>query len=89
MCLSHDFNSFLFLSHKSPDEIVTEVCEQIQGVLPEILDKDEAGETTFLINDEGIMDSLATVLSHEMVKFNKLLVRCASSLMNMKKAIKG
>ena len=42
-----------------------------------------------MINDEGIMDSLATVLSHEMVKFNKLLVRCESSLSNMKKASKG
>ena len=56
---------------------------------PDILDKEEAGKTTFIINDEGIMDSLATVLSHEMVKFNKLLLRCASSLTNMKKAIKG
>lgn len=60
--------------------------------MPEPLSREEAGETTFRFSDIGgiqVMDSLATVLSQEMEKFNRLLRVMTSSLVNLRRAING
>lgn len=38
---------------------------------PELLLEDDAGPTTFVIQENGLMTSLAICLAQEMVKFNK------------------
>ena len=77
---------------KSPDEAVTDLANDIGNMIPECLSTDDAGPTTFTMTTVGeaeVMDSLATVLSQEMIKFNRLLMRMASSVVELKKAIKG
>jgi len=74
---------------QSPDEVVVGIAQSIQKGLPEILDRDLAGETTFTVRANGQMDSLATVLGQELVKFNRLLNRVVTSLVSLQKAIKG
>ena len=61
----------------------------ISEVLPVVLRKSEAGRTTFQVRANGLLDSLATVLQQEMVKFNRLLNRVTSSLANLARAIQG
>ena len=74
---------------KSSDEIVTEMCVDIEGKVPDILDEEEAGETTFVIQPNGLLNSLAIVLEQEMIKFNRLIRTMNSALRDMKRAIKG
>jgi dynein heavy chain len=74
---------------ETPDEMVTRLAVEMQAELPEILDRDDAGPTTFTLNDKGQMDSLATVLGQEIVKFNRLLHTMKTTLVDIRKAIKG
>ena len=74
---------------KSSDEVVTETIVEIEGLLPELLNEEDAGEQTFVVLDSGLISSLDTVLSQEMVKFNTLLKSMGSTLKELAKAIKG
>lgn len=74
---------------QSPDDVVVGIAQSIQAGLPLVLDRDDAGSTTFKVRDNGQMDSLATVLGQELVKFNRLLSHLSSSLVGLQKAIKG
>jgi len=74
---------------KTPDEVVYELAQNIFENLPAVLNPEEAGEATFATNDEGMMTSLAVVLSQEMVRFIRLQKRLKSSLVELQKAIKG
>jgi dynein heavy chain len=74
---------------KSPDEIVDQLAANILENLPSIMSKNEAEADTFAVDKYGLMDSLATFLGQEMVRFNKLLVTMRRSLENLRKAIKG
>jgi dynein heavy chain len=73
----------------SSDDTVIALADEIEEKLPSLLDVEEAGATTFVVNDEGIMDSIGTVLSQEVFKFNRLLRTMSRSLSDIKKAIKG
>ena len=73
---------------KTPDEKVDELATHILDHLPGILDREQAGETTFVMRGENL-DSLATVLGQEMIRFNKLLRVMRSTLVDIRKAIKG
>lgn len=73
---------------RSPDEIVRELVIEIQAELPAVMRMEDAGPTTFQMKGEH-MDSLGTVLSQEIARFNKLLKVMASSLVDLLKAIKG
>ena len=44
------------------------------------VDEDDKGPTTFVIQDNGLLTSLDTVLMQEMVKFNRLMTNMSSSL---------
>ena len=58
---------------KSNDEIVYELSESILEKIIEKLDIDEAKPEMFEPDDKGRMKSLATVLTQEVDRFNKLL----------------
>lgn len=74
---------------KSPDMIVEELVTAIWESLPPTLNAEEANEQTFATNEEGMMTSLAVVLSQEMARFQKLQTKMQSSLVELHKAIKG
>ncbi|EQC26205.1 hypothetical protein SDRG_15942 [Saprolegnia diclina VS20] len=76
----------------SNDDSVLELAASIQASLPGNLRLDEAGPSTFktrTVLGTVVMDSLATVLSQELVKFNKLLVKMRASLADIQRAIQG
>ncbi|CAM9811362.1 unnamed protein product, partial [Ectocarpus sp. 12 AP-2014] len=74
---------------RSNDDIVTELAEELEAQIPPPLDDDDAGPTTFVLQENGLLPSLAIVLKQEMVKFNRLLAAMGSSITELKKAIKG
>ncbi|CAB1118301.1 unnamed protein product [Ectocarpus sp. CCAP 1310/34] len=74
---------------RSNDDIVTELAEELEAQIPPLLDDDDAGPTTFVLQENGLLPSLAIVLKQEMVKFNRLLAAMGSSITELKKAIKG
>ena len=76
-------------SGRSTDDIVTELAASIKSMCPALLTEDEQGETTFAIQENGLMTSLAICLSQEMVKFNRLIDVMTRSLDDIKKAICG
>lgn len=76
-------------SGKSSDDIVVELAEAFEARCPNPLSSDEAGPTTFVIQSNGLLTSLAICLEQEMIKFNRLLARMKSSLRDIKKAIFG
>lgn len=73
----------------SSDDIVSELASTFESTLPELLLEDEAGPTTFVIQSNGLLSSLAICLSQEMIKFNRLLTVMKTSLNDIKKAIRG
>ncbi len=74
---------------KGPDEQVMDLAENFENEAPELLNTEDAGPTTFIIQPNGLLPSLAICLEQEMIKFNRLLSRMSSSLRDIKKAIKG
>jgi len=73
---------------KSPDEVVTELAQEIETKLPRDLDLEEAGDKTFVMIGE-LMDSLSIVLKQEMIRYNKLLGVMRKVLRDMQMAIRG
>merc|ERR1719453_2348041 len=53
------------------------------------MDRKNAGDSTFQLNEKGELNSIQVVLLHEMGRFNKLLKRMKTSLIDLGKAIKG
>ena len=76
-------------SGMTSDDVVVELANSFESQCPTTLSEDEAGPTTFVIQGNGLLTSLAICLSQEMVKFNKLLHKMVSSIRDIKKAIKG
>ena len=74
---------------KTPDEIVTDLATVFENELPATLLTEAAGPTTFVIQPNGLLTSLAICLEQEMIKFNRLLERMTSSLRDIKRAIRG
>jgi len=73
----------------SSDDIVANSAGDFQAMVPGNLLEEDAGETTFVIMPNGLLSSIATVLTQEMVKFNRLLNAIRSTLIDLKKAIQG
>jgi dynein heavy chain len=76
-------------SGKTGEQLVDEIASDILLQLPNPLSYEEAAQGIFDLLPSGIMDSLATVLSHEMGRFNKLLRVIKHSLVELQKALKG
>jgi len=75
-------------SGRSPDEIVKEIAQTIEAELPDKLDRETAGPTTFIKRGEH-MDSLSIVLAQEMERFNILLKVMRETLFELQRAIRG
>ena len=60
-----------------------------QNKVPLRLETEDAGPTTFVVQENGLLNSLAIVLTQEMIKFNRLIGRMNSSLRDVKLAIQG
>jgi dynein heavy chain len=71
----------------SGDQIVTGTADQLQEQVPLELDEDDAGHDTFVIQPNGLLNSLAIVLTQEMIKFNRLISCLNKTLVDVKKAI--
>jgi dynein heavy chain, axonemal len=56
---------------KSSDDMVLELAELFEAECPDRLDEGRAGPTTFVIQSNGLLSSLAICLTQEMVKFNR------------------
>jgi dynein heavy chain len=89
-------------SGKSSDDLVVDLADQYESECPEPLDEGRAGPTTFVIQGNGLLTSLAICLTQEMVKFNRffrllsyisfrsrLIQKMRSTLRDIKKAIRG
>jgi hypothetical protein len=68
----------------SPEAMVSALCEKLEADMPARLVKEEAADSTFALNEKGELDSLQIVLLHEMTRFNKLLGRFKSSLVDLR-----
>ena len=69
--------------------MVSELATTFEGMCPEPLLEEEAGPTTFIIQPNGLLNSIAICLTQEIVKFNRLIRQMLSSLKDIKRAIKG
>lgn len=75
---------------KTNDQIVSEMCDDFQENMPEVMSLEEDEDTgQFEILESGLMESMATVVSHEMNRFNKLLRVIKRVLVELQKALKG
>jgi dynein heavy chain len=74
---------------KTDDEVVLELAATIKAEIPSQLDSEEAGPTTFVPGDDGMLGSLAIVLTQEMLKFNRLLHKMSASLDELRDAVHG
>eukprot|EP01059_Diplonema_ambulator_P010806 TRINITY_DN20837_c0_g1_i1.p1 TRINITY_DN20837_c0_g1~~TRINITY_DN20837_c0_g1_i1.p1 ORF type:complete len:1596 (+),score=485.47 TRINITY_DN20837_c0_g1_i1:459-4790(+) len=74
----------------SPEELVKQKAQEILDILPDLLDLEtEAGPTSLTVMENGVPNSLSTVLRHEVEKFNKLLKQQRKTLLELQKAIAG
>lgn len=58
-------------SGKTSDDVVIELAQKFEAELPAMLLVEEAGPTTFVIQPNGLLTSLAICLEQEMIKFNR------------------
>jgi dynein heavy chain len=58
-------------SGKTSDDVVIELATAFESQCPALLSEDDAGPTTFVIQPNGLLNSLAICLDQEMVKFNR------------------
>jgi len=74
---------------RTPDELAQDLCREIAGKLPPILDVDKAHPTTFAVAENGQPLSLGVFVGQEIDRFNKLLSVMKSTLEQLDKAIQG
>merc|ERR1712072_412134 len=65
------------------------MADDFEMNVPETLNAEDAGETTFIIQPNGLLPSLAICLEQEMIKFNRLMSRLRATLKDIKKVIRG
>jgi dynein heavy chain len=73
---------------KTSDEVVSELATEFASRMPPVLMEEEAGPTTFVIRGE-YMDSLGTALKQELTRYNNIIVKMASTLIDIQRAIRG
>jgi len=73
----------------SAEDVVQELAKTLLAQVPDLMDRKDAGDGVFTLNANGELNSIQIVLLHEMGRFNKLLKRMKTSLVDLGKAIKG
>lgn len=73
----------------TPEDEVRRKCKEFESSMPSIISRDEAGPNTFTTLANGLPNSMSTVLSHELGKYNKLIERMMSTVLDMQKALQG
>ncbi|KAH8608939.1 putative Dynein heavy chain N terminal region 2 domain1 [Trypanosoma vivax] len=73
----------------TPEEEVKRKCEDFDSTLPDILQREEAGPRTFTTLENGLPNSMSTVLAHELVKYNKLITTMRKTVHDLQKALQG
>jgi dynein heavy chain, axonemal len=80
---------------KSPEEVVSEICDDQASRLPEQLTEEHCHENTFYKleskkeGEEGLTNPLGICLRMEMARFNKLISTIGASLKLLGRAIQG
>lgn len=74
---------------KSPEDIVLDIAQEQISALPAELTNETADSKTFEVTAAGMMNSLGTALSQEMLRFNNLLHAFRKALGELQRAIKG
>jgi len=74
---------------KTPEEIVTDMAIDLGKQLPVNMNFDKAHEVTFELTPEGVENSLGVFVRQEIQRFNTLLSRIRSTLVDLEKAIQG
>jgi len=75
---------------QSPEEQAKEKAIEMEAVLPEVMNlEEEAGPKSITFLPGGVPNSLSTVLTHEVGKFNKLIRQQMKTLSSLKKALAG
>ena len=67
---------------------MAELALNFQERMVPVFDEDEAGPETFVIRGE-YMDSLGTALKQELVRYNGIIIKMASTLIDIQRAIRG
>ena len=71
MLLSIQPREIVSASGVSSDSIVASIALDLEERMPPVLDRKKAGPDTFKVTEAGVMDSLGTVLSQEVDRFNR------------------
>jgi len=74
---------------RTPDELAQDLCREIGGKLPPIMDKEKAHPTTFGFAENGQPLSLGVFVGQEIDRFNMLLSVMKNTLDQLDKAIQG
>ncbi|BHF62268.1 Dynein heavy chain 6, axonemal [Sparganum proliferum] len=74
---------------QTPDDIVFDLAGDILARLPEKIDIEQARADHFTLDSKGRINSLTTVLTQEVDRYNKLLQIMKVSLEQLQKAVKG
>lgn len=74
---------------RTPDELAQDLCREIAGKLPPILDVEKAHPTTFAVAENGQPLSLGVFVGQEIDRFNGLLKVMKNTLEQLDKAIQG
>lgn len=73
----------------TPDEIVLNKAKEFVDALPPLITREESAKELWVLNSQGVIPSLSTVLVEEMTRFNILLSKMRSSLADLDMAING
>lgn len=73
----------------TPEEIVSAEAARMLNLVPEVLDTKRAHEKSFIITENGAMQSLGVFLGQEIDRFNVLLKVMKKTLFDLGEAIKG
>lgn len=73
----------------TPEDEVRRKCRDFESSMPSPISREEAGPHTFTVLPNGLPNSMSTVLSHELGKYNKLIERIMNTVRDMQKALQG
>eukprot|EP01062_Namystynia_karyoxenos_P002022 TRINITY_DN106_c0_g1_i3.p1 TRINITY_DN106_c0_g1~~TRINITY_DN106_c0_g1_i3.p1 ORF type:complete len:1103 (+),score=478.02 TRINITY_DN106_c0_g1_i3:3-3311(+) len=73
----------------SPEEQARGKATEMEEMMPDVLNLEDAGPKSITFMANGVPNSLSTVLTHEIDKFNKLIRQMRKTLVSLKKALAG